>query len=267
MNDKKDVNYTHNDGAKYRYSAPRDNATAKKKTEKVKEALTKRAVFWRTNKAFAAVVLVAVILLFSFISVVRAASRRAGVVEEYYPAVRAGVTEMTAAAKSLASVSEAVGAEGAAELREAAASLEKDAAEPFWENVDGAKRLHETAEAASGKIYYGDAGAEAKAAAKDAFEKIDASYRSLGSSAGYREAAEEYNDTVSTFPVSLLGRDRAPVFEKFDGVPESAAEHEEDETIIDAVKAKIAGLSTFQIIVIVAVIAIAVGSVIGKGKK
>ena len=66
MNDKKNVNYTHNDGAKYRYSAPRDVKTeVRAKSEKVKEALTKRAVFWRTNKAFAAIVLCVVILLFS----------------------------------------------------------------------------------------------------------------------------------------------------------------------------------------------------------
>ena len=42
MNDKKNVNYTNNDGAKFRYSAPRDvKSNVKAKTEKVKEAVEK----------------------------------------------------------------------------------------------------------------------------------------------------------------------------------------------------------------------------------
>ena len=57
MADKKNINYTNNDGAKYRYSYSANNAKEKKKTmkkaEKIKEALTKRSVFWKTNRAFA----------------------------------------------------------------------------------------------------------------------------------------------------------------------------------------------------------------------
>ena len=79
-------------------------------------------------------------------------------------------------------------------------------------------------------------------------------------------AAEEYNDTVSRFPVSILGRDKAPVFEQY-GDAAVEEKEEESENIISLVASKIAKLSVFQIVVIVAVIAIAVGSVIGKSKK
>ncbi len=267
MNDKKNVNYTHNDGAKYRYSAPRDVKTeVKAKSEKVKEALTKRAVFWRTNKAFAAVVLCVVILLFSMISIWRSVAAVSSDVEDQYPKIKSGVTDIVAGAKSLAAVSEALGGD-VSELRENIATLEECAKTPFWEDADAAARLHEKAETEHNKVKFGAGTADAKESAEAAFGKIDAAFRSLGSYTSYDEAAKEYNETVKTFPVSLLGRDRAPVFEKFgDAAPLDDEEEESGPSIISTIASKIARLSVFQIIVIVAVIAIAVGSVVGKKK-
>ena len=266
MADKKNINYTNNDGAKFRYSAPRDvKSNVKAKTEKVKEALTKRAVFWRTNKAFAAIVLCVVILLFSMISIWRSVASVASDVEDQYPKVKSEVTELTLAAKSLASLSEAMGGD-VSDIREGIATLEECAKTPFWSDADAAKKLHERAETTYNRILLGDAGADAKESAKEYFEAVDSSFKSLGSYTGYKMAAEEYNDTVSRFPVSILGRDKAPVFEQY-GDAAVEEKEEESENIISLVASKIAKLSVFQIVVIVAVIAIAVGSVIGKSKK
>ena len=267
MNDKKNVNYTNNDGAKYRYSAPRDVKTeVKAKSEKVKEALTKRAVFWRTNKAFAAIVLCVVILLFSMISIWRSVASVSSALEDQYPKIKSGVTGMTVGAKSLAAVSEALGND-ATELRRAVSALEECASTPFWSDTDAAKRLHEKAETEYNKVKFGNASADAKSSAEEAFTTVDTLFKSLGSYAGYDETAKEYNETAGTFPVSILRRDRAPVFEKFGGATVADEDDDDGGSVFSTIASKIAKLSVFQIVVIVAVIAIAVGSVVGKNRK
>ncbi|MBQ7669698.1 MAG: hypothetical protein IJS45_03135 [Clostridia bacterium] len=284
MNDKKNINYTNNDGAKFRYSASRDNQNAPKpkaeKTKKIKEALTKRAVFWRTNRVFAVTVLVAVIVIFSALAMYITVSRRSSDVEEYYPEVRALVSQMTNDARSLSYIYDSTGGDrdAAEEQRKIADELDRECETPFWNDVSLAKRLREKTEAVYSLIYYGSAKADVKRAAKALYDSVNDSYRSLGTLKDYAEAAERYDKVVSSFPLRLLSLDRAPQFEKAEQSSSSDADPEpeavenintEDESpsFFSELTEKVKTLSVFQIIVIVAIILIAVGSVIGRRGK
>lgn len=283
MNDRKNINYTNNDGAKFRYSANRENASAPKpkaeKTKKIKEALTKRAVFWRTNRVFAITVLVAVIVIFSALAMYITVSRRSSGVEKYYPEVKALVLQMTKDAKSLSYVYDSTGgeSEAAADLRSIADELDRECETPFWSDVTLAKRLREKTEAVYSLIYYGGAKSDVKSAAKALFDSVNGSYRSLGLLDDYAKAAEDYGKVVSSFPLKLLSLDRAPQFEKTENVSSSGTDSEpevveyveEDDGVpfFSEISDKIRTLSAFQIVVIVAVIAIALGAVFGRRGK
>lgn len=226
MNDKKNVNYTNNDGAKYRYSASKDaKKPAPQKTEKIKEALTKRAVFWRTNRAFAILVLVAVVLLSSVWSIHRAVSRRADVVEKYYAGVESGATDikknivkMRDYAVQLVSLNEALNPQDEvnSDYRAAIVALDKESATPFWSDTSAAKVLHDKSASVYNSIKLSNgAKSDVKAEAESIYDSIDNCYKKLGGdlASGYAEAAKEYNKVIGRFPVSLFGKDEAPLFD------------------------------------------------------
>ena len=264
MADKKNVNYTNNDGAKFRYSASwdkddvirekKEKRESQKAKEKVKEALTKRSVFWKTNRAFAIFVLVAVILISSAWSVYRAVSGAASDVKEYYEndGIRAALTNMVSSTNSLISINEAVNPESElnAECRGLAEELSRSSSDPFWDDTSLAKKLHDKAEAVYNLIAYGEGGsAEAKADAGEIYHKIDSCYKSLGDSEDYLEAAEDYNKTISKFPASVFPIDKAPIFELFTpNTNHSSGSTSIFSSVFSWAWALIAGLSIPQII-------------------
>lgn len=282
MNDKKNVNYTNNDGAKYRYSAPRN--TEAKKPEKIKEALTKRAVLWRTNKVLAIVILVAVVLLSSTLSIYRAVSGRSSLVEEYYGEIKDFVVKMTDGAKGLVSLADVVIPESA-DLKDTKSLLSKIdtfAEDPFWEDVTAAKSLHDKAQSLFNQIYHGNAGGSAKDSAKEYFDTTDRYYKLLGSSAHYTAAAKEYNRVASTFPVGLLSLDRVPVFEHYDDIEvtpqETSEDHEEQstetgaftevvESVVSGIKSKLSSFSPLKIAATIVIAALVLSYVFGRGKR
>jgi|GEM_PF-2562797 len=224
MSEKKNINYTNNDGAKYRYSAPRDTKnSAKPKPEKVKQALTKRAVLWKTNKAFAIIILVAVVLLFSTFSLWRTVYSKSGAVEKYYENIKTYAAKMTSSAKSLASLCEATNPDSTlyTETRDIISDLEKCYDTPFWRDTSLASRLYDNSEAMFNLIIYGNNSVSLSTAASDDargyFNEITSNYYQLGPSEKYTDAANKYNKAISKFPLSVLGKDRAPIFENFDG--------------------------------------------------
>ena len=284
MNDKKNINYTNNDGAKFRYSANRDNQNAPKpkaeKTKKIKEALTKRAVFWRTNRIFAVAVLVAVIVIFSSLAMYITVSRRSSGVEEYYPEVKSLIVQMTKDAKSLSYIYDSTGGDSnaAEEQRKIADELDRECETPFWTDVSLAKRLREKTEAVYSLIYYGSAKSDVKSAAKALYDSVSNTYRSLGTLNDFAEAAERYDKVVSSFPLKLLSLDRAPQFEKSEQSSSSDADPEseiveninvEDDSpsFFSELSEKIRTLSVFQIIVIVVIAVTALGAVFGRRGK
>ncbi len=260
MADNKNVNYTNNDGAKFRYSASWDKKddkkdgakTSPKKTEKIKEALTKRSVFWKTNRAFAIFVLVAVIILSSAWSVYRAVSGDASDVKEYYEedGIRSAIKETVESANSLISMNEVLNPDSSLnkECRDISEELYDELTDPFWNDTSLAKRLHDKSEAIYNLIVYGDAGsAEARADAERLYGKLDAGYKSLGDSVNYSSAAEAYNKTVSRFPASLFPIDKAPVFEHFNAPASSSSSSSGVSAVFSWIIAAISGLSIPQI--------------------
>ena len=282
MADKKNVNYTNNDGAKFRYSASRDNRNASapkaEKVKKIKEALTKRAIFWRTNRIFAAAVLIAVIVIFSSLAMYITVSRRSSDVKDYYPEVKSMISQMTKDAKSVSYIFDSTGGDGssAEELRKLANELDRESETPFWSDVSLAKRLREKTEAVYSLIYYGSAKPDVKSVSKELFESVNNTYRLLGKLDDYAEAAERYDKVVSSFPLKLLSLDRAPQFEK--AVQSSSSDVDSEPEIIEntdiednsspsffsELSEKIRTLSVFQIVVIVAIALTAIGAVFGR---
>ncbi len=282
MADKKNVNYTNNDGAKYRYSSSwdkddvmkekKERRESQKAKEKVKEALTKRSVFWKTNRAFAIFVLVAVILLSSVWSVYRAISGDKSDVKKYYESfgIRISLKEMAEDSNSLVSMNEVLNPDSAlnAECRALADKLYDELPDPFWKDTLLAKKLHDKAEAVYNLIAYGEGtGAEAKADAENIYRKIDSHYKSLGSSASYARAAEGYNKTISKFPASIFPIDKAPVFEQFsDQSEDSSGTSGVFSSVFSWIGALIAGLSIPQIIGLAIAVIIIVRLAVKKGE-
>ncbi len=276
MADNKNVNYTNNDGAKYRYSASGNKKeNAPKKAPKIKEALTRRAVFWKTNRTFAIIVLVAALLLFSALSIFRAVRRSASFAEDYYAeaGIEKSIGSMISYSKSLASLNETLNPESGnnSECRSLAERLDGEKSTPFWADPDLAKKLFDKTEKLYNEIYYGNASAEAKRDAKDLFESFDGAYRSLGNSLDYAEAASDYNEDASRFPANLFKTERAPVFEHYktdDAEDQTGIQELDDDEddgnfisnfvsrIVKTVKSIFSGFSAVQII------AIAVGIII-----
>ncbi len=286
----KNINYTNNDGAKFRYSAGGGKTPVKEKAEKVKEALTNRSAFWKTNRAFAIFVLVAAIILFSAFSIYRAVHSREKTVERCYveasathDGVRKNVVTMTENAKSLSSLYDAVTQDGelGPEQKELISALESESVSPYWGDTSLAKELHDNSEAIYNRIYFSETDGEIKETAKQYYDALDECYKLLGSETDYTEAAEEYNKVVSKFPVSLLSKDRAPVFERYYENENSGSSFgdlltDEDGSfsIFAAVKNVVSwffSLSIFKIILIVAVVVTVIASFANRssnsGKK
>lgn len=215
-NGKKNVNYTNNDGAKYRYSASQKKEPAKDK--KPNEALTKRAILWKTNKALAIAILVVVVILSSVWSIHRAISRRASVVEEYYTGTDAGdanvrknIKEFRDNAFKLYSLGALERPEGeeVANLKALIDELDREIDSPFWKNGDLVKDIHDAASFVCNSV-----GASSNNAER-LYEDVDTSYMKLHRdlTENYNAAAREYNKVIKTFPVSIFGRKTAPVFD------------------------------------------------------
>ena len=279
MADKKNINYTNNDGAKFRYSYSANNAKEKKepvkKAEKIKEALTKRSVFWKTNRAFAIFVLVAVILISSAWSVYRAVSGDASDVKEYYEddGIRASVVNMVSSSNSLISINEAVNPDSElnADCREIAEELSREAPTPFWNDATLAKKLHDKSEAIYNLIAYGEGGsAEARADAGELYSKIDSYYKSLGDSNQYADAAADYNKTISKFPASVFPIDKAPVFERFSPNPGQSGQDSSSgvfSSVFSWIAALIAGLSIPQIVGLAVAVVIIIRLIFKKNEN
>ena len=282
MADKKNVNYTNNDGAKFRYSSSwdkddvmrekKEKREAQKTKEKVKEALTKRSVFWKTNRAFAIFVLVAVILISSAWSVYRAVSGDASDVKEYYESfgIRTLLKEMAEDSNSLVSMNEVLNPDSGlnAECRKLADKLYEELPDPFWNDTSLAKKLHDKAEAIYNLIAYGEGGsAQAKADAENIYGKIDSNSKSLGDSENYAKAAARYNKTISKFPASVFPIDKAPVFEQFsEHSGNSSGASGVFSSIFSWIWALIAGLSIPQIIGLAVAVIIIVRLAVKKGE-
>lgn len=280
MSENKNINYTNNDGAKFRYSASRDPKNVKTpKPERIKEALTRRAVILKTNKILAVFVLVTVVLLSTFLSVHRAVARRANLVEEYYKEIELYVFNMESGAVSLASLGEAVAYDSAdvTELKALTYRLGSVIDGPFWADADLARTIHGKAETVFNRIYYGNSTEAAKASAKEYFDAVDKNYRLLGSSESYNEAAKEYNRVLDRFPTSVSKRDKAPVFERFNDVIESTVTENGDESsgasivsiassAVKTISSKLHSLSLFQIAGIVIAILAVTGYFSGRGR-
>ena len=265
-NEKKNINYTRNDGAKYRYSASPEkrsssgqSGTASEKVKKTVEALTKRAEFWKTNRAIAIVILVAVILLFSVLSCYRAVAARARQVEKYYSAeIEPALTRMLDEANRLASYCEAKYKDiDTTELRRVSSALKSVQDKPYW----SAEMAYDVIREAQVLNFASNEDA------KDIYDAAESCYNELSTSLNYKSAAEKYNKAASRFPTKIFSRGEAPIFKSV-----SVAVSEEDDTgvidnVISGIREKISDLSGFQIFIVIVASISLISYVVSKAKN